>query len=168
MNVKKIEKHCCEFAKICEVTVKKEVEIITNTVTEIIYRDTVIYVKVPGKTVIKKVPVYIVEGVVNSELSTLNVPFAESTAQVVNSKLRHELTQTDTLLLFKLKNALRVVKTQEKQITVLKEKYVVTVTENTDFAIFTIRWFFGSLVLIILAGGILIIKFKSKIFGLFK
>ena len=168
MTVKRIEKHCSEFAKICEVPVKKEVEIITNTVTEIIYRDTTIYVKVPGKTVIKEIPVYIEKGISNSELSVLNVDFARSYARVVGSRLEHELTQTDTLLLFKLKNALKVVKTQEKQITVLKEKYVVTITENSPFASFTIKVFWGLLVAVVLASGILIWRFKSKILSLFR
>ena len=130
LTVKKVSKNCDLFMIVCEVPVKKEVEIITNTITEIVYRDTIIYVKVPGKTVIKEIPVYIskaghtIKQLVNSDLSVLNVSFARSTAQVVNSRLEHELTQTDTLLLFKLKDALRVVKTQDKHITGLKEKYV--------------------------------------------
>ena len=168
MTVKRIEKHCDDFAKICVVPVKKEVEIITNTVTEIKYRDTTIYIKVPGKEVIKKMPVYITRGIVNSELSSLTVPFAESTAQVVNSKLAHKLMQTDTLLRVKLENALKVVRTQERQIETLREKYVVTVTENSPFANFAIKVFWGLLIAVVLASGILIWKFKNKISSLFR
>ena len=168
MTVNKVKRNCDIFMTVCEVPVKKEVEIITNIVTEVIYRDTTIYVKVTGKTVIKEVPVYIVEGVVNSELSVLNVDFARSYARVVGSRLEHELTQTDTLLLFKLKDALKVVKTQEKQIKTLREKYVIEIEKNTSFAKFAINVFWGLLIAVVLASGILIWKFKSKLLPLFK
>ena len=153
---------------VCEVPVKIETEILTNTVTEIEYRDTIVYVNVPGKTVIKEVPVYIENGIVNSELSILSVPFAMSTAQVINSKLRHKLAQTDTILLLRLKNALKTVKILEKQNTVLKEKYVVTLYENKPFAKFTIKWFIGSVILIAIFLTLAFFKYKNKILGITK
>lgn len=168
MTVKRVEKNCDLFAKVCITETETETEIITETKTEIIYRDTIIYVKVPEKTVIKEVPVYIEKGISNSELSVLSVPFARSYAQVVNSRQEHKLVQTDTLLLFKLENSLKTIKTQEKQIKILKEKYVVTVKENTDWAKFCIKVFWGLLGLVIIGIGFIIFKLKTKKLSLFK
>ena len=163
MTVKRIEKHCLEFAKICEVPIKKEDTIIRYVQIETVYRDTTIYVEVPGETIIKKVPVYINKGISNSDLSVINVPFARGMAQVINSKLIHELTQTDTILRVKLENALKAVKTIEKENKVLKDKVVVTVKENSKFAGFTIKVFWGVMIVVILGIGYLILKYKSKL-----
>jgi len=168
MTVKRVERNCDLFAKVCIKEVQTDT--ITKTVIkrEIVYRDTTIYIDIPGKEVVKEIPVYINNGIVNSEISVLITPLARSTAQVINSNLCHELAQTDTVLLIKLDNALQSIKTLEKQNKILKEKYVVTVTENSNFAGFTIKWFIGSLVLIILGIGYLILKNKAKILGLIK
>ena len=168
LTVERIERNCDKFATICEVPVKVETEVLTNTITEIQYRDTSFYYPIPERIVKEKKPVKVKDKKVNSELSVLKVPFAMSTAQVVNSKLSHELVQTDTLILIKLENALKTVKIQEKQIETLKEKYVVTVKENTNFAKLTIKVFWGLLVVIVLGIGYLIFRYKSKILGLFK
>lgn len=168
MTVKRVEKNCDLFAKVCITETETETEIITETKTETIYRDTTIYIEIPGKEVIKEIPVYIEKGLVNSGLSVLNVPFARGLSQVVNSKLRHKLIQTDTLLLFKLENALKTIKTQEKQIKVLKEKYVVTVKENSNWAKLCIKVVWGLLIVVVLAIGFLILKFRLKIVDIFK
>lgn len=166
MTVKRIEKNCDLFAKVCITETETETEITTETKTEIEYRDTTIYIEIPGKEVIKEIPVYIEKGIVNSGLSVLNVPFAKGLSQVINSKLRHELIQTDTLLLFKLENALKTIKTLEKQNTVLKEKYVVTVKENSRFAIFAIKWLWISFSIISIL--LLTTIFKNKLLKIFK
>ena len=166
MTVGKVKRNCDLFMTVCEVPVKKEVEVITNTVTEIEYRDTSFYYPIPERIVKEKKPVKVKGKKVNSELSVLNVSFARSYAQVVNSKLQHELIQTDTLILIKLQDALKVVKIQEKQIKILKEKYVVTVKENKPFAKFTIKWFIGSIILIIVFLTIAFFKYKNKILGI--
>jgi len=168
LTVKKIEKNCDLFAAVC--VTEKETDTVIRIIekTEIEYRDTIIYVKVPGKTVIKEVPVYIENGIVNSDQSYLTAPFSFSTAQVINSRLMHELVQTDTTLRIKLENALKVVKTLEKQNKILKEKYVVTVKENKPFAKFTIKWFIGSAVLIIMLLTLAFFKYKNKILGIMK
>ena len=178
MTVKRIERNCDLFAKVCITETETETETTKETETEIEYRDTTIIVYIPEEKVKDKIPVRIEDEnkkpvpikkeYVNSELSILQVPFAISYAQVINSKLSHELVQTDTTFRVKLENALKVVKTQEKQIKVLKEKYVVPVKENSPFAKFTIKWFFGSLLLIFAVIGILFFKYKTRILGLFK
>ena len=168
LTVKRIERNCSEFAKICEVPVKKEVRIIRDVQTEVIYRDTVIYKYLPGKVVERKIPVYINKGIVESDLSVLNTQLARSTARVFNSRLEHELIQTDTTLPFKLEDALRDKKTLEKQNKVLKEKYVVTVMENSNFAKVAIKVFWGLVVIVVIGIGYLIVKNKAKILGLIK
>ena len=168
MTVKRISKHCSEFEKVCVTETKIQTDTIIKTKTVIRYRDTTLYIEMPGREIIKEVPVYIKEGIVESDLSVLVTPLARSYAQVVNSKLSHELIQVDTLILIKLKDALKTITIQEKQIETLKEKYVVTVKENTNFAKLTIKVFWGLLVVIVLGIGYLIFRYKSKILKLFK
>lgn len=168
MTVKRIERNCDLFAKICITETQRDTVTKTVIKTEIIYRDTTIYVKVPGKEVIKEVPVYIEKGIVNSELSILNVPFARSTAQVINSIQRHELVQTDTVMRVKLENALKTVKRQEKHIKVLSEKYLVEIEVNSPFANFAIKVFWGLIVIVVLGMAYLIFKNRIKILGLLK
>ncbi len=178
MTTKRIEKHCDDFAKVCITETEKETETTTETTTETEYRDTTILVYISEDKVKDKIPVIIEDEnkkpvpvkkeYVNSELSILQVPFAKSTAQVVNSRLVHELVQTDTLLFIKFENAIKTVKRQEKQIKILREKYIVEIEVNKPFAKFTIKWFFGSLLLILAGIGFLIFKYKSRIFGLSK
>ena len=178
LTVKRIEKHCDDFAKVCITETETSTETNTEIITEIEYRDTTIIVYISEEKVKDKIPVRIEDEnkkpvpvkkeYVNSELSILQVPFATSYAQVINSKLSHELIQTDTVLLFKLQNAIKTVKRQEKVIKVLKEKYVVTVKENTPFAKVCIKIVWALIVIVVLGIGFLIFKYKARIFGLSK
>ena len=166
MTVRKIERNCDLFEKVCVTEIETKTDTIIKTKTVIRYRDTTLYIEMPGREIIKEVPVYIEKGIVNSKQSYLTVPYAASTAQVINSMLRHELIQVDTTLRIKLENALKTVKIQEKQIETLKEKHVVTVTKNNPFAKFTIKWFIGSIILIIVFLTIAFFKYKNKILGI--
>ena len=168
MTVKRVERNCDLFMTVCEVPVKVETEILTNTITKIEYRDTTIYVYLPGKVIERKVPVYITKGIVNSDLSVLVTPLARSTARVFNSELEHDLIQTDTTLQLEVQNALKTIKIQEKQIETLKEKYVVTLYENKPFARFAIKWFIGSVILILAFLTLAFFKYKNKILGIMK
>ena len=168
MTVDKVKRNCDLFMTVCEVPVKVETEILTNTITKIEYRDTTIYVYLPGKVIERKVPVYITKGIVNSDLSVLVTPLARSTARVFNSELEHDLIQTDTTLQLEVQNALKTIKIQEKQIETLREKYIIPIKENTKFADFTIRYFWYSLIVIILICGGLFWKFKNKLLKIFK
>ncbi len=178
LTVDRISKNCDKFAAVCITETETNTETNTEIITEIEYRDTTILVYISEDKVKDKIPVRIEDEnrkpipvkkeYVNSELSVLKVPFARSTAQVVNSKLSHELMQTDTLLFIKWKNGIKTIKRQEKVIKVLSEKYLVEIEVNKPFAKFTIKWFFGSLLLVLIGIGFLIYRFKSKIIGLFK
>ena len=176
LTVKKVKRNCELFAAVC--ITETETETTTEIKTEIEYRDTTGTIHIPEEKVRDKTPVIIEDKnkkqvpikkeYINSELSVLKVPFAKSTAQVVNSRLIHKLTQTDTLLLFKLEGALKTIKKQEKQITVLREKYVITITENSNFANFTIKVFWVLVVISGLGIGYMIFKYKTRILSLFK
>ncbi len=178
MTTKRVKRNCDLFADVCITETETNTETKTEIITETEYRDTTILVYISEDKVKDKIPVRIEDEnrkpipvkkeYVNSELSVLKVPFAKSTAQVINSKLSHELIQTDTVLLFKLQNAIKTVKRQEKVIKVLSEKYLVEVEVNKPFAKFAIKWFFGSLLLALLGIGFLIFKYKTRILGLFK
>ena len=185
LTVKKIEKNCDLFAAVCITEKETESETETSTNTETTSSDTTATVFIPGEKTKDEIPVKVVlpdpitqpenkkpikikKKYVNSDLSILTVPFAISYAQVVNSKLKHELVQTDTTLRIKLENALKVVKTLEKQNKILKEKYVVTVKENKPFAKFTIKWFLVSVILILIFLTLAFFKYKNKILGIMK
>ena len=178
MTVKRIERNCDLFADVCITETETSTETNTEIITEIEYRDTTIIVYIPEEKVKDKIPVRIEDEnkkpipvkkeYVNSALSVLIVPYAKSFAQVINSRLSHELIQTDTLLLFKLENALKTVKRQEKHIKILSEKYLVEIEVNSPFANFAIKVFFGLLVVIVIGIAYLIFKNRIKILGLLK
>lgn len=167
LTVKRIEKNCDKFAAVCVTDVKKEVRIVTNTVTEIEYRDTIIYKYLPGKVVEKRIPVYIENGIVESDLSVLVTPLARSTAQVVGSRLEHYLTQNDTTLQLELERALKTIRIQNTEKWKTINENTVTVTENSPFAKACIRVCFGLLVVIVIGIVYLIVKNKSKLMKLF-
>lgn len=178
LTVRRVEKNCDLFAKICITETETETDTTTTTETETEYDDTTAIVYIPEEKVKdekpvkvvdeKKKPVPVKKEFINSELSMLSVPFAKSYAQVVNSKLRHELIQTDTMLLFKLEGALKTIKTLETKITSLKQIRYIPIKENTDWANLCIKIVWGLSVLVILGIGFLILKFKSKIWSLLK
>ena len=168
LTVRKIERNCEKFEKVCVTETETQTDTIIKTKTVIKYRDTTLYIEMPGREIIKEVPVYIKEGIVESDLSVLVTPLARSTARVLNSRLEHYLIQNDTTLQLEIQDALKTIKIQEKQIETLREKYVVKVTKNTKFADFAVRYFWYSLIVIILICGFLFFKFKNKILGIIK
>jgi hypothetical protein len=87
-------------------TGKDSISVITKT--ETIYRDTIIYVYVPGEKVTETKLVYVdANGIMHSDISKLYTSFAESWAWVENGKLMHELMQKDTTLARHIKNAIK-------------------------------------------------------------
>lgn len=176
MTTNRIEKNCDKFELICVTETTTEKETTTETTTETTYGDTTVIVYIPEKKVRDKIPVRIEDEkkkpipvkkkFVNSALSVLTVPFAKSYAQVVNSRLEHELIQIDTLLLIEMKNALKDRKTLEAKIISLKQVKIVPIKENTRLAVFAIKWLWFSFSIIIIL--ILSVIFKNRLSGLFK
>lgn len=163
LTVKRISKNCDKFAAVCVTDVKTEVRIVTNTITEIEYRDTIIYKYLPGKVVEKIVTVYVNNGIIESDLSVLVTPLARSTAQVINSRLEHYLTQNDTTLQFELDNANKTIRILNTEKWETKKQQTVTVKENSNFANFAIKVFWGLIIIVVLGIGYLIFKNWIKI-----
>jgi len=61
--------------------------------SQVIIKDTTIYVPVPGQTVHDSIPVIITKGLVNSPVSTLETTYFRSRAWVVDGILKHTLDQ---------------------------------------------------------------------------
>ena len=61
--------------------------------SQVIIKDTTIYVPVPGETVHDSIPVIITKGLINSPVSTLETTYSRSKAWVENGTLKHTLDQ---------------------------------------------------------------------------
>ena len=61
--------------------------------SQVIIKDTTIYVPVPGETVHDSIPVIITKGLMNSPVSTLETTYSRSKAWVENGTLKHTLDQ---------------------------------------------------------------------------
>ncbi|MDA3943728.1 MAG: hypothetical protein PF694_09345 [Bacteroidetes bacterium] len=79
-----------------------------TTITKTIYRDTTIFVYLPGDTIVKREIVYVNNGIANSRESKLRTDFAWSTAQVINGVLVHDLVQIDSLLKIEIDSAIQL------------------------------------------------------------
>ena len=163
MTVKRIERNCTKFEKIC--TTGSMDTVIINNSTVIFLRDTTINFYFPRDTVYLETPIKIPpkvdKGLINSEVSYLKAGLAWSTAQVKGSVLQHYLESGDTIVPIQLKDALKTITTLE---TRLKSsiKYI-PIKENTKFAEFTIKWFWVSFIIVVLLVGIVV--FKNKLLG---
>ena len=61
--------------------------------SQVIIKDTTIFVPVPGQTVHDSIPVIITKGLMNSPVSTLETTYSRSKAWVENGTLKHTLDQ---------------------------------------------------------------------------
>lgn len=107
-------------AKKCELSAYKwgcdwgrDTAYIRETVTNTVYRDTTVYIYVPGEKQIDSVPVLITvykDGTVNvsTKKNTLHTSLATSQAWIENGKLRHTLIQKDSAYKAVIENAIRV------------------------------------------------------------
>jgi len=69
-----------------------------SSFTQIIIKDTTIYVPVPGETVHDSIPVIISKGLLNSPISKLETTYSISKAWVENGLLRHTLDQKSSTI----------------------------------------------------------------------
>jgi hypothetical protein len=65
----------------------------TSVHSQVIIKDTTIYVPVPGESVHDSIPVIITKGLMNSPVSTLETTYTRSKAWVVDGILKHTLDQ---------------------------------------------------------------------------
>lgn len=132
--------------------------VVYTTITK--YRDTTIFIKIPSEIIFNTDTVYIgKDGLVNSRKSYLTTSFAESYAQVVNSRLQHTLIQNDTLVSYTVKDAVR--ETWEKAEKYYKEQQQTVVSVKYVPVFYKVMmWIaFGLIVLIV---GNLLIKIFIK------
>ena len=126
MTVKRIEKNCDLFEKVC-VTATVDTVLKTKTVV-VTERDTIINFYFPRDTVYLETPVDIPpkmdKGLVNSKLSYLEAGLAWSTAQVEKGVLKHYIESGDTILRIQLDNA---IKERETLRTELKSSHKVVI-----------------------------------------
>jgi len=158
MTVKRIEKNCDLFEKIC-LTDSKDTVFITKE-TETTYRDTVVDYQIKRDTIFKETPIiFFKKEMINSPISHLEVGLAKSDAWIESNILKHFLQSGDTILQIKLNDALRNIKVLHTRLE--KKQSIITIKENTKFAGFAIKWFMGSLIIIALGLTILILKFSK-------
>ena len=163
MTVERIGRNCDKFEKICT-TGSVDTVRIENTIV-ITERDTIVNFYFPRDTAYIEVPVRIPprvnKGLVNSKLSYLEAVYAWSTAEVEQSILKHYLESGDTVIRIQLKDALKTIKTLRTELKASSR--TVTIKENTKFAMFTIKWFIGSIFIIVIGLVILFFRYKNKL-----
>ena len=97
----------CVTQKRCAQKFPPQVKVVTETVTETIYRDTTIYVHIKADTVYSEKIIYETPDGWQTEKSTLDMLYSYSTAQVINGTLKHELFQKESYIDQVIKNAIK-------------------------------------------------------------
>jgi len=153
LTVKRIEKNCEKFAKVC----------ITETITRVEYRDTTIYkdriieVKLPNDTVYITKPVYVQDGKCFMDYTRKTFGNIWASAKVDNSILDLKAGYVSNIIQVPIHDTIYIDNaisstTTDNTITLPPEKYI------PDFYKFTF-WFFIALAM---AGiGYVIIKFTT-------
>lgn len=141
---------CKRAARICPPMVRDSIVEKTTTV----YRDTVIYVKLPRDTVEINDTIYIIDKIAWMPKKCVTSGIITHCAQVVNSRLISEAWISDSAIFVKIDNALKdVVYWKEKyhnEKIVVKEKYI------PGFYKFTL-WFF--IIIVVVVAGYIAIKY---------
>ena len=142
--------------------IKEVTTYITETVT--VTRDTTIYIKLPAEVQTHTDTVYIdsVTGLINSKRSRLETSLAWSTAQIINSRLHHELMQKDTTIEARLKDAIREVERLQKEITE-KVTTVEVPRKLTRYQRFAVWWLGISIGLALAVGVWFAMKLKRLV-----
>lgn len=117
----------CVTQKRCEQKFPQQIITIDSVITktETIYRDTTIFIELPGDTIRDTITVEVVNGIANSRPSIHETDLAWSKAQVVNGFLQHELIQKDSTLARVIEKAIR-----ESATTTDKTKVVTKIVEK--------------------------------------
>lgn len=145
LTIKQIERNCDQFAKIC--LTETDVTEIHDT-TWIEKRDTIVEYVLKRDTISNMVFLPSIERSISSDTSYLTTGLASSVAFIWRSQLFHTLESGDTILNIRLNNAMTEITHLRRELN--KKVQTVTVKENTPFGKFAVKWFIGSLILIIL------------------
>ena len=159
LTVRQIERNCDEFAKICLTTGTETVTTIHDT-TFTTKRDTVVMVELKHDTVSKVVFLPQVERSLTSDTSRLSTGLAYSTAYIFNSRLYHFLESGDTILNIRLNNAITENNRLRKVITDVNTVNSVTVLKDTPFGNFCKKWFYVTLIIIVIGIAFIVLRRK--------
>jgi len=112
-----------------------------------VIRDTTIWVKIPGDTVLLTTPI--------DEVSRLNTALATSTAWIKDGKISHRLEQKDTTVPATIKGALKTthktsITRSQKERTIQQTRYANQLTGWQWTQVYLGRIFLGALVVIFL------------------
>lgn len=98
----RIERKCRKAKLIYEIAVTKwgcpKDSDSTFVQSQVIIKDTTIYVPVPGETVHDSIPVIITKGLMNSPVSILETTYSRSKAWVENGTLKHTIDQRSSAI----------------------------------------------------------------------
>lgn len=125
--------------------------------TETVFRDTTVYIHLPGEVKYSTDTVTVVNGIIQSGKSHLFTSFADSWAWVSNGHLYHDLTQKDTLIGYEVKDAIRM--TLERAERYYKENQTIVVTKKYVPLFYKI---------IAVIAGIFIVYYILRIMSIFK
>jgi hypothetical protein len=152
----RIERNCDAFQKVCSPTIQY-IETVKDTT---IYRDTTVYIKLPGETkfdsifieVKKSIPYYVNA---KNQVLTLHSKYAISQSWIKDNKLYAKLRDIDTTITIRLDNVIR----ENSNLKTVYEKQVQTLQAEKKS-----KWWsgfkFGIILTVIVC---LIIKFFDKI-----
>mgnify|MGYP001045473195 CR=1 FL=1 len=100
----------CVTQRRCNDKFPPQVTVIDSTTTRIVteYRDTTVYVQLPGDTAYQSITIRDSAGQIVSGRSELRTSLAYSAAWINSGRLQHVLQQNDTLLPVTVENAIRV------------------------------------------------------------
>lgn len=123
------------------------VSVVTHTVTT--YRDTTIYIHLPGDTVYKSIGL-------NEGVSELQTSFAKSYAWVKDGKLEHKLEQKDSIMQNKIDDGIKITEksTQKDKLIEIKSE----TKQSHIWGMFFILYFFIEMI-----KGILFIRINKNL-----
>ncbi|MDA3819099.1 MAG: hypothetical protein PF590_01290 [Candidatus Delongbacteria bacterium] len=150
------QRACREMYLLPEITVDSII-----TITETIYRDTTIYVTLPGVTIRDTITVYVKENVANSKASIHETDLAWSKAQVINGILLHELQMKDSVLFVVIQNAIRESATLTEKSKHETKRVKINYLTNWQW----MQVYFGRAMMLILAAfiGYIVLKITKKL-----
>lgn len=125
LTVGMIERNCDKFAKVCVESETSDTVFIYRSDTTYIKRDSLVYVTLPADTVEKKIPVYIKDGIINSDTLYASAEFGEAWAWVFNSDLNLKLFQFENSYEFEIEIRDKVIENLNKQIITLEKNIIV-------------------------------------------
>lgn len=151
----------CTTQKRCNQKFPPETKIIrTDSIintTKTVYRDTIVYIHIPGEVQYSTDTVIIKDGIIQSPKNHLTTSFAQSWAWVERGRLYHELSQNDTLIRQDIKDAIRV--TWQRAERYYKEQQQTVVTTNK------VPLFYKILSII---AGLFIVYYVIRLIAIFK